>query len=310
MILTVTLNPSVDIAYQFESFETDTLNHPSLVRKTAGGKGLNVTRVLRTLNEEVKAAGFLGGTNGEFILNELRKANVRTAFESIPDDTRNCIAILHEGRQTEILEKGPLISHRDSVLFKRNFAALLNGCEAAVFSGSLPQGIDDTFYAELIEIAHASGITTVLDCSNAPLCKALKAEIKPDVIKPNIDELRNLLKREVSKEVSSLKAALLDETFASVPWVIVSLGKDGCFAKHHNTFYLVTIPSIRVVNPVGSGDSTVAGIASALVHNFEDEALLKHANTLGMLNAMEAETGCVNLKNYDSLYKQIIVRKV
>lgn len=310
MILTVTLNPSVDIAYQFDSFETDALNRPSSVRKTAGGKGLNVTRVLKALNEDVKAAGFLGGTNGEFILNELHKAGIETAFENIPDDTRNCIAILHEGKQTEILEKGPLISHRDSAVFKRNFAALLNECDAVVFSGSLPQGIDDTYYAELIQIARSSGIPTVLDCSDAPLRKALKAEIKPYVIKPNIDELRSLLKREVTKGVSSLKAALLEETFASVPWVIVSLGKDGCFAKHHDTFYLVRIPSITVVNPVGSGDSTVAGIVSALVHDFDDEELLKHANTLGMLNAMEEATGKVNLKNYDSLYKQIIVQKV
>ena len=88
------------------------------------------------------------------------------------------------------------------------------------------------------------------------------------------------------------------------------LGANGAFAKHNNQFYKVNIPSIKVLNPVGSGDSTVAGIASAIVHHESDENLLKKANTLGMLNAQEAQTGYVNMSNYSQLFDQIEIIEV
>ena len=82
------------------------------------------------------------------------------------------------------------------------------------------------------------------------------------------------------------------------------------FAKHGDVFYKVDIPKIDVVNPVGSGDSTVAGIASGLYHHESDADLLKKANVLGMLNAQEAQTGHVNMGHYDALYQQLIVKEV
>ena len=98
--------------------------------------------------------------------------------------------------------------------------------------------------------------------------------------------------------------------FKGIDWVIVSLGADGAFAKHGDVFYKVDIPKIEVVNPVGSGDSTVAGIASALYHQEDDQALLTKANVLGMLNAQEATTGHINIHRYDDLYQQINVKEV
>ena len=98
--------------------------------------------------------------------------------------------------------------------------------------------------------------------------------------------------------------------FDGIEWVIVSLGANGAFAKHGDVFYKVDIPKIDVVNPVGSGDSTVAGIASGLYHHESDADLLKKANVLGMLNAQEAQTGHVNMGHYDALYQQLIVKEV
>ena len=88
------------------------------------------------------------------------------------------------------------------------------------------------------------------------------------------------------------------------------MGGDGAFAKHHETFYRVTIPKIDVVNPVGSGDATVAGLTAAIQQGLSDEAVLKQGNVLGMLNAQEATTGYVQLANYQKLYYQILVEKV
>ena len=116
--------------------------------------------------------------------------------------------------------------------------------------------------------------------------------------------------REVSKDLDELKAVLSEPLFDGIEWIIVSLGADGAFAKHWDTFYKVDIPKIQVVNPVGSGDSTVAGIFLALSHQEDDVSLLKKANVLGMLNAQEKMTGYVNMANYQGLYDQLIVKEV
>ena len=101
-ILTVTMNPSVDIVYQLDSLELDTTNRVNYVYKTAGGKGLNVSRVLHQLCVPVLATGMVGGVLGEFITRQLDEICMPHNFLSISSPTRNCIAILHDGKQTEI----------------------------------------------------------------------------------------------------------------------------------------------------------------------------------------------------------------
>ena len=310
MILTVTMNPSIDIAYIMDSFVPDQVNRVKEIHKTAGGKGLNVTRVLRKTGNKVLATGLTGGKNGEFLKEQLDHAGVVSDFYEIKGDTRNCIAILHEGKQTEILEAGPAVSQEEYAGFIDHFQMLVQRCAAAVFSGTPPRGIEDDCYACLTEIAKKYSVPVILDCSAAPFQKALTSEYKPDAVKPNIHELQDLLNREISKDPECLKEALSEKLFDGIAWIVVSLGADGCFAKHHDTFYTVKIPKISVISAVGSGDASVAGIAAGIVKGMNDEELLKHANTLGMLNAQEKETGTVNLDHYGDLYRQIIVTKV
>lgn len=309
MILTVTLNPSIDISYQLEDLAIDTVNRVVDVRKTPGGKGLNVARVLNDLGESVSASGCIGGELGDFIVHQLPET-IEKRFFKIAGDTRNCIAILHDGKQTEILEQGPLVDPDEADGFVNHFKYILDGVDVVTMSGSLPAGMPDDYYGRLIRLANTFGKKTVLDCSGNALKSVLEGDDKPTVIKPNRDELAQLLGREVSKDVDELKAVLNQPLFAGIEWIIVSLGADGAFAKHHDAFYKVDIPKIEVVNPVGSGDSTVAGIASGLANEETDDVLLKKANVLGMLNAQEKTTGHVNMANYDKLYQKLAVREV
>lgn len=310
MILTVTLNPSVDIAYHLDQLNLDTTNRVAESFKTPGGKGLNVTRVLKQLEEELVASGYLGGKLGEFIESELDQAEISHSFYKIAGDTRNCIAILHDGKQTEILEKGPRIEVDEAHGFLKHFESLLGDLDIVSISGSVPKGLANNFYAQMIVKCQEHGVPVVLDCSGQALLSVLEGNSQPTVIKPNLEELSQLLGREVTGDIPSLKRALESPLFDKIEWVIVSLGSKGAFAKHRNLFYKVEIPAIRVLNPVGSGDSTVAGIASALLHQESDIDLLKKANVLGMLNAQESLTGHVNLDHYDSLWKQIEVTEV
>ena len=309
MILTVTLNPSIDISYPLEELKLDTVNRVSEVSKTAGGKGLNVTRVLAESGETVGATGFVGGTNGQFIKTHLPR-DVQSFFYDILGDTRNCIAILHEGNQTEILEAGPEIIRTEALGFLHHFKLLMPTADVVAISGSLPTGLPVDYYASLIEIAGEAGSKVVLDSSGKSLEAVLHSPFKPTVIKPNREELSQLLGRDVSADFEDLKEVLKDPLFEGIEWIIVSLGGDGAFAKHEDVFYKVDIPKIEVVNPVGSGDSTVAGISAGLSSGKDDAALLTHAMVLGMLNAQEKMTGHVNMAHYDDLYQQINVKEV
>lgn len=309
MILTVTMNPSIDISYPLKSFHLDTVNRVSQVTKTAGGKGLNVTRVLADYGDTVLATGLIGGTNGDFLVQHIPNG-VLHSFYKISEDTRNCIAILHDNCQTEILEDGPKISPEEMTGFLAHFEQLLLKVDIVSISGSLPSGLPKDFYTKLLKLIAVSGKQSVLDCSGDALEEALKSDIKPTVIKPNDEELSKLLNQPVSRNINDLKSALEKDIFNGVEWVVVSLGSEGMFAKHGDTYFKVNIPKISVVNPVGSGDATVAGIVSSLYHKLDEKELLKRATVFGMLNAQESMTGHINIANYDDLYQKIEVKEV
>ncbi|MEL3712082.1 tagatose-6-phosphate kinase [Staphylococcus borealis] len=310
MILTLTLNPSIDISYSLDHFSLDTVNRVNNTIKTAGGKGLNVTRVLSEYGEDVTASGFLGGKLGEFIEQQLNANQINHHFFKITEETRNCIAILHEGQQTEILEQGPSITELEASEFKTHLAKLLTKANVIAMSGSLPRGLKSDYYADLIKLAEQHQKLTILDSSGQSLLDVLLSDYKPTVIKPNIDELAQLLQTKVTSEIECLKDAVNQPIFDGIAWIIVSLGSEGAFAKHHNNYYKVNIPRIDVVNPVGSGDSTVAGIASGLIHQDEDDVLLKKANAFGILNAMESQTGHIDVHKFDEIFQQIEVIEV
>lgn len=310
MILTITLNPSVDIAYQLDTFHLDTVNRVEKVQKTAGGKGLNVTRVLKQVGEDVVATGFLGGEIGSYVKKQLTRNDIKNSFVEIANETRNCIAVLHDGQQTEILEQGPTIQEHEALNFIEHLEIILNNAEVVVISGSLPKGLASNYYVEIVELCKQYDVAVVLDCSGEALKKVLESQQKPTVIKPNTEELSQLIGKNITDDIQELKSVLSGQLFQGIEWIVVSLGAKGAFAKHNDKFYRVKIPKINVVNPVGSGDSTVAGIAASLAHALPDIGLLKNANVLGMLNAQEEQTGYVNLEHSEVLYSQIEVEEV
>lgn len=310
MILTITLNPSVDIAYQLDTFHLDTVNRVEKVQKTAGGKGLNVTRVLKQVGEDVVATGFIGGEIGSYVKKQLTRNDIKNSFVEIGNETRNCIAVLHDGQQTEILEQGPTIQEHEALNFIEHLESILNNVEVVVISGSLPKGLASNYYVEIVELCKQCDVAVVLDCSGEALKKVLESQQKPTVIKPNTEELSQLIGKNITDDIQELKSVLSGQLFQGIEWIVVSLGAKGAFAKHNDKFYRVKIPKINVVNPVGSGDSTVAGIAASLAHALPDVGLLKNANVLGMLNAQEEQTGYVNLEHSEVLYSQIEVEEV
>lgn len=305
------MNPSVDISYRLEEFKINDVNRVSTVMKTAGGKGLNVARVIHLLDAPVLATGVLGGTIGDYIEAQLNQNGIQHNFLRTNQESRNCIAILHDGKQTEILEAGPTFSNVEKAQFLGHFTELLENAEVVTISGSLPKGLDASVYTEMIFLAEQKQIPVVLDCSGKVLEQVLNfREAKPFVIKPNIDELNQLLGMNIqSDDLEGLQKAVSHSLFDGIAWVVISLGAKGAFIKHLDDYFVASIPKVSVVNPVGSGDSVVAGLAVAILQKESPENMIKMAMTTGVLNTMEAQTGFIDIEKYPSIFNQIEVKK-
>lgn len=309
MILTITMNPSIDMSYSIEKLHLNDINRVSEVSKTAGGKGLNVARVIHELEGEVTASGILGGYLGEQIKEQLNIAGISHNFYPIAQETRNSIAVLHDGgKQTEILEAGPTVTTKEIEGFLSAFEQLIDKAEWLTISGSLAQGLPIDFYTQLVEIAKRSNVDTLLDASGKALKEALKGNQKPKLIKPNLTEITDLLGSKADfEQPTAIKNTLEHPLFQGVEWIVVTLGGDGAVVKYKNQFYQARLPKIDVVNPVGSGDATLAGLAYALSHFESVEDVIKTGMTTGMLNALEPVTGHINKARFQELYNKIEV---
>lgn len=312
MILTVTMNPSIDMSYPIDHLKIDDVNRVMDVDKTAGGKGLNVARVIALMKRPVMATGMIGGHFGEYIKDQLTKDHIEHNFFQINQESRNSIAILHDGGdQTELLESGPTIFKSDAARFKTFFEQLIQQYTVVTMSGSLPQGLEVNFYSDLIKLANKHQCKVILDTSGQSLINALHSAVKPVLIKPNEEEVQALIQQQIDlTDNQAVKKALQEPIFEDVSWIVISLGAKGAFVKHDNKYYRVQIPKITVKNPVGSGDSTLAGLAMAIDQNQSSEETLKMAMTMGLLNTMQSRTGFVDPTQYQKYHDLVRVVEV
>ena len=308
MILTITANPSVDISYQLEKFNIDDVTRTSDIEKHAGGKGIHVGYVLKELGTKPVHSGFAGGKLGEFIEEGLEDRGQEARFVKIKGDTRNCIAILHEGKQTEILEAGPTISKKEEEEFLNKLDQISEGCHIINISGSLPKGLTSDFYKEIIKYAKKHDKFVSVDTSGKTLKDMINAEEKPDLIKPNETEIADLLGRKIEKK--DLKEILQEEPFKDIPYIIVSMGKDGAMVKIKDKIYNAKVPKVEAVNPVGSGDSSLAGALFAIDEGKSDEEIIKTSMTCGLLNVLTEEIAHIEIDKFDKYFEEIKVEEV
>lgn len=304
-IATVTLNPAIDTAYQLNALEIGSVVRTGNPLKSAGGKGLNVTRVATLLGERVAATGFLGGYTGQFIRSEIAKMGVDDHFVPIAGESRQCLAFLDRmGNQTEILEEGPVIQLDEQDYFKRELNGVLADISVLVISGSLPKGVSAELYKYIIQEAAKQNIMVILDTSGVTLVECL--ECKPYMIKPNREELEQILNRSCLNDDDIWQAMEVIHQ-KGIPLVVVTDGSKGSFAIYNQTRYKVSAPVISAKSAVGSGDSFIAGAAAGLARSLQIEEVLVLATACGAANAMEYKTGFVDPKNVKKLLNEIKV---
>lgn len=309
MITTVTLNVSIDKAYKIKGcVESGKVIRVLECNNTAGGKGLNVSRVASLCGEEVLATGFVGGHCGALAEELLEKDNIKNKFTHVKSETRSCINILDENNvSTEFLEKGESISHEEINAFLDDFDKIIEDSNVITISGSAPQGVPTNIYTTLINMIKAKNKKVILDASGDLLKEGIKA--LPTMIKPNSEEMENLLNVSINNEEEVIKNAIkLHES--GIELVVVSLGSDGALLVCKDGVYHGKPPKIEVVNTVGCGDSMVAAFAVAMERGYSNIDSLKYAISISAANAMTFSTGSFNSEDVDNIFENTQINKI
>ncbi|MFY8329202.1 1-phosphofructokinase [Vagococcus carniphilus] len=262
MIYTVTLNPAIDYVIRVPEFKLDELNKTTEEYKFPGGKGINVSRILKNLNVESTNLGFVGGFTGTFIRERLAEERLITNFIEVPGDTRINIK-LKSDVETEINGQGPTIEkiHLDALK-----AQLLDATpeDLVVFSGSIPKGLPNDVYIELVKLVKEEGIPFVVDISNDQLLDILS--FNPVLIKPNHHELAAIFNTSFNsfEEMIPYGEKLVE---MGAEQVLLSMGKDGAALFNETGVYRAPGLTGALKNSVGAGDSMVAGFVSQYVQD-------------------------------------------
>lgn len=310
MITTVTLNAAIDKTCVIPNFHKSGLFRVEQTVSDAGGKGINVARVISMIGGNVMSTGFVAGIQGNTITKCLSDQNIPNDFVSADGESRMCLTILDptsDEEQTELLEAGPEISAEQLSSLQLKVAELAKQSSIVVMSGSLPRGCPSDTYAELIRIIQKNGAKAVLDTSGDALVQGVAA--LPYLIKPNEHEIGKIL-GSTPRSDAEIASSIMELMNRGIHAVVVSLGERGAIAGWNGTLYRVTAPKIEAVNPVGCGDSMVAGLVFAIEKDDTAASALRLGAACGAANALQLRAGVVDPEHVNVLFEEVIVEKI
>lgn len=262
MIVTVTLNPALDVTYRVDRLRTGGTNRVSAVAERAGGKGVNVARVLAGRRRSVLVTGLLGaGATGEALRADLDRAGLPHRLTAVRGATRRTVAVVaDDGGVTGLWEPGPVVGAVEWQRFAEvDFPAALAGAAVVVLSGSLPPGVPVDAYAVLLRQAAAVGVPGVLDADGEALRAGLAG--RPALVKPNAEEAA---RASGLPEAAGPRAAAERLRELGAEAAVVTAGPDGMFGSADGLSWHTPAPRRVRGNPTGAGDAATAALALAL----------------------------------------------
>lgn len=256
MIYTITFNPAIDYISQVENFELGKINRTKTEKILPGGKGLNVSTVLKNLGVENTALGFIAGFTGEELKREIENKGVKTDFIKVNEGITRINVKINSNEETALNGNGPQIT-QDNINELLNKIEKINKEDIVVLSGNTPKCINNNIYEIICEKLEKNQVTFIVDATRELLINVLKN--KPFLIKPNREELEETFKIKIeTKEDIIVYAKKLQQMGAQN--VLISLGGDGAIlVNSKDEVYYSNAPKGKVVNTVGAGDSMVAG---------------------------------------------------
>lgn len=307
MVITVTLNPAMDKTITVEGLNVGNVNRALTIREDIGGKGINVSKVLKNFNTNSLCTGFLGGKLENVFLQDLKERGLNTKFIHIENETRTNTKVVDSlsNTNTDINEPGPYISEKELTLFIDEFKTMCNKDDVIVLSGGVSPSIPKDIYFNLTKIAKEKGSIVILDADGELLEKGLEA--CPDIIKPNNYELQKLLNISDLSNESIIKAAK-ELRNQGIKKVMISLGEKGGLFVTEKGVYRCEGLKVPVKSTVGAGDSMVAALVYSLLNNYDDKETLSFATACGAASVTLDGTQACTLGQVNELLKKVEVK--
>lgn len=256
MIYTVTFNPSLDYIVSVDDFKLGLTNRTSYELMLPGGKGLNVSTVLRNLGIENTALGFIAGFTGEEIRKEMEASGVKSEFIIIEEGLSRINVKLKSIDGTEINGQGPEIS-REKVAELINRLEQLGEGDVLFLAGSIPSSMPDDIYREIMKQLQGKGVRIVVDATKDLLINVL--EYHPFLIKPNNHELGEIFQTELTTREEVIPFARKLQEMGARNVLVSMAGEGAVLVAENGEVYTSPAPKGKLVNGVGAGDSMVAG---------------------------------------------------
>jgi 1-phosphofructokinase/tagatose 6-phosphate kinase len=312
VIVTVTLNAAIDRTLTVPNFQLGHRHRASQGLTLAGGKGINVARALKRLDVPVVATGLAGGRTGTRIVEELTSEAILNDFVRIADESRTSSAVVDPtaGTYTEINEWGPHVEPDELAMLLEKISYLARGADMVVFAGTLPRGVEDSFYAEAIRDLNRRNVPAVLDSEGPPLRLGVEAEAF--LVTPNQREAEGLVGQEFGDDEDYTMALDRIADMGARNVLITSDTRSfGLFrADRKRTSFRADAPDVEPVSAVGSGDVLLAAFLAARLAEKPLEEALRAAVAAGAASTLEVGAGRFEPREASKLQSSVDVREL
>lgn len=285
MIYTVTFSPALDYSMWFDQVNIGGLNRTVKTRFRPGGKGINVSIVLKNLGFESICLGFVSGFVGEELIRRMEQMGLNQDFIWMKDGCSRINVKVKAAEETELNASGPVVTQEAMKQLRDKINGLRKG-DVLILSGNPSVGIRDTIYGDILQNIANRGINTVVDASGSVLAHAL--QWKPYFIKPNLAELESLEHRKLRTENEIIEAAeKLRKRGAER--ILVSMGEKGAMLLSDEGVYRCEVPAGKLIDSTGAGDSMVAAFLVKKAAGCSDEECLRYCTACGSASAYSYE---------------------
>lgn len=308
-IVTITLNPAVDQTLNFTQFHVGQVNRVGRERLDPAGKGINVAKVINSLGQNVEVSGFLGRENAKIFEQYFQAQGIEDHFIKVNGATRVNTKIVDEdsGQVSEINFPGINYGSSDLQELKNVIKQLAEESKLFVLSGSLPGEAPLDIYREFTEILKNYDCKVFLDTSGSALAEGIKA--KPYAIKPNLEELEQLVGHSLDSEIAVLNAVegLISGGIAKV---VISLGGKGALVADGTQRLLVRPPEVKVSSTVGAGDALVAGLVYGEAQGMSLVEQARWATAVAAASVAQPGTQAGKLNDVEKLLPHVIIEEM
>lgn len=307
MIRVVGLNPVIDRTYYIDDFSAGTKFYEISPKVDVGGKGVNVARVLSLMGEPCVLYGFVGGSNGRLVEEEMNACHVK--FRAFPanGETRTTINIIDNcsRRETEITEPGALVGEEEQKHFLSALKGDLRPGDFVICSGIPMRGMSQEIYRLVNKICQEQGCRCALDATGVYLERSFPGDYF--FSKPNFSELTELFQIREEHSLENLLKYGRAMQKLGVENLLISMGGDGGIFMDRVRTFRIGIPKVRVVSTIGCGDSSVAGFCLGAQRGMSKADCVRLAMACGACNAMFSKVGYVEPDKVWELFEEVQV---